>query len=420
MSKMGSFSVFAFFVIVFSLIFCWCFLECDARDRLIVGNSLIGDQTLVSAGNKFELGFFRVESGARYVGIWYHNLVPRTFVWVARRDQPLLDSCGGIRISDDDGNVEVSCSNNEVSLPITLLVGLRASNRTLQLLDSGNLVLVDAVSSARLWQSFDEPTNTFLSGMKLDNIVRLSSWISPTDPSIGHYSFGQDQGIYVILEKSLAYHWKNNEPGSFMKDTLPFFVEEFLNSETVRGDYATRLVMNYSGEIQYYSLSDGGSWSLVWSAPDDPCSEYNVCGKFGICNENGKDLCECPLGFKPVSLEDWRYRRYSEGCERVPSSCNRRRSFLSIRLVRVGGAFKPFGQAQNEEACKKMCLDECRCQAYYFKDVFRGRESDATRKCWIWMNDVENLHRESVDGDGSISLSLRFSEGKCLSCYVFF
>ncbi|KAH6776067.1 hypothetical protein C2S52_013628 [Perilla frutescens var. hirtella] len=403
MSRMRSLSVLSFSLIMILVFSCCCRSE---EAGYIISES---GETLVSPGSRFELGFFTPNGTAnRYLGIWYYNLLPKTVVWVAQRDTPMPSSCGVLRIADD-GNVQVGCGNREVSFPITTLERSESSNRTLQLLDSGNLVLVDGKSGAAVWKSFDEPTDTLLPGMKLIDTVKLSSWISPSDPGVGNYSFKQDQGIYVILETSLTYHWKNNEPGSFMKDVLPFFVDQLLRNETNNTkafDYYSRLVMNSTGRIQYCSLGD---CSQVWPSPEDPCSEYNTCGKFGVCNSKGTPICKCPPGFSPVSSEDWNAGQYSEGCERAPALCSQKKSFLNILLMRVGGGFKEFDEAQNEESCKEKCLDECNCQAYYFKDDDTiGRGTETTRNCWIWMTDVENLHHDSMDT--SINLSLRVSE----------
>lgn len=221
---MGSFFVFASFVTAVLVISC-C-LECEGRDSINVSDSLRGDQTLVSVKKRFEFGFFSVlgaEKSHRYVGIWYYELIPKTVVWVARRSKPLSDSCGGIQIAED-GNIVVSCTNGEVVPITTNLNGSRLFSITLQLLDSGNLRLVDDRSGDAVWQSFDEPTDTFLHGMNLNGNLELRSWVNPSDPRIGNYSFKQDEGPFVIFKNSLTYHWKNNEPGSFMKDASPVFV----------------------------------------------------------------------------------------------------------------------------------------------------------------------------------------------------
>ena len=50
-------------------------------------------QTLVSPGQKFELGFFSPGGfGDLYLGIWYTNIPIKTIVWVANRDSPRQNS----------------------------------------------------------------------------------------------------------------------------------------------------------------------------------------------------------------------------------------------------------------------------------------------------------------------------------------
>ncbi|XP_042041969.1 G-type lectin S-receptor-like serine/threonine-protein kinase At4g03230 [Salvia splendens] len=428
MGCMYSLTALSFSLVVLLLISCCC--KCEGRDSISVGEPLKeSDKTLVSAEGRFELGFFD-SNGGKYLGIWYYSVSPRTVVWVARRDAPLPVSCGGVRIREDNGNVEVECGDGELH-PVTSLAISAGSNRTLQLLDSGNLVLVDASSGARVWQSFDEPTDTFLPGMKLNDTVKLSSWMSPNNPAIGNYSFLQEQGVFVIYERSVNIRWKNNEPNSFMKDTLPFFVGEMLSGSTKSGktnrfnislitpDFNnSRLVMNSSGQIQYYDRSNVVSWSSVWPAPDDPCSVYNTCGKFGVCKSSGTSTmhnCTCPYGFTPVSSEDWNAGIYSDGCDRVPpAECSRRKTFVKIPLERVGGGFKPFDEARREEACKDVCLNDCKCQAYYFEDGNSGSRGTgkSSSRCWIWTSPVvENLNQDDGVDAASINLFLRISGG---------
>ncbi|XP_057796590.1 G-type lectin S-receptor-like serine/threonine-protein kinase At4g03230 isoform X2 [Salvia miltiorrhiza] len=443
MGCMHFLSAFSFSFSLITLLVFSCCCKCEGRDSISVGELLkLSTETLVSAGSRFELGFFTPEgnNGSRYLGIWYYNVSQRIVVWVAKRDAPLPSSCGGIRIREDDGNVEVECSKGEV-YPVTQLARSADSNRTLQLLDSGNLVLVDANSSERVWQSFSEPTDTFLPGMKLNDTVKLSSWISPSNPAEGDYSFVQEQGVYQIYERSVNVHWKSNEPGSFikdssfMKDALPSFVDQMLSGSATTSNERngngngkrtikynksslspnfnySRLVMNSSGQIQFYNLSDGVSLlSGAWPASDDPCSVYNACGKFGLCNTSGTHMCTCPLGFNPGSSEDWDVEQYSDGCDRVqPAECSQRKKFVKIPLMRIGGSFKPIDHAPNETAqlnetaCEGVCLDDCKCQAYYFEDAIAGTSS----RCWVWI-EVLNLHWVDPDA-ASIILSLRVSE----------
>ena len=55
--------------------------------------------TLVSSGQKFELGFFSAGgSGDLYLGIWYKNISIKTIVWVANRDSPRQNSKGAVTL----------------------------------------------------------------------------------------------------------------------------------------------------------------------------------------------------------------------------------------------------------------------------------------------------------------------------------
>ena len=62
-------------LILYVLLLCSFYAYCEARDTLRQGEWISDNgETLVSAGGKFELGFFSPtgsSGGKRYVGIWY-------------------------------------------------------------------------------------------------------------------------------------------------------------------------------------------------------------------------------------------------------------------------------------------------------------------------------------------------------------
>lgn len=63
-------------------------------DTIFPGESLSGNQTIISKGGVFELGFFTPGNSLNYyIGIWYKGLpIPnKTVVWVANRNQPVSD-----------------------------------------------------------------------------------------------------------------------------------------------------------------------------------------------------------------------------------------------------------------------------------------------------------------------------------------
>ena len=87
-----------------------------AVDTIRHKDSLRENQTLVSAGGLFELGFFTDEStGNHFLGIWFKDDVNKKAVWVAIRENPILDSSGVLQIRDD-GNLTLTGRRYDRSL----------------------------------------------------------------------------------------------------------------------------------------------------------------------------------------------------------------------------------------------------------------------------------------------------------------
>ncbi|KAK8517367.1 hypothetical protein V6N11_034277 [Hibiscus sabdariffa] len=134
-------------------------------DHFIQDNN---DDAIVSSGNTFALGFFNPgNSRNRYVGIWYYQIPDKTVVWVANRDNPIKDNSGILRI-DGRGNLALFQGNQTLPVWSTNIAISGTGNSIAQILDSGNLVLLQNDNRrAVLWQSFDYHTNTMLPFMKL-------------------------------------------------------------------------------------------------------------------------------------------------------------------------------------------------------------------------------------------------------------
>ena len=81
-------------------------------ESITTGNN----ETLVSAGGVFQLGFFSPDDdGARtYLGIWYYNITVRTVVWVANRHSPVRSTPGVLRLSADGRLVILDGQNGPV------------------------------------------------------------------------------------------------------------------------------------------------------------------------------------------------------------------------------------------------------------------------------------------------------------------
>ena len=156
---------------------------CVSLDTITPNQSIKDGQTLVSNQKTFALRFFSPDnSNCRYVGILYYQITEQTIVWVANRDNPLSDSSGILSINNQ-GNLVLHSQNQKYPIWSTNIASVSSTNYSIsmaQLLDVGNLVLVQQHSQRVLWQSFDYPTNTMLPFMKvgLDQQTGLSQYLT--------------------------------------------------------------------------------------------------------------------------------------------------------------------------------------------------------------------------------------------------
>ncbi|XP_020233631.1 G-type lectin S-receptor-like serine/threonine-protein kinase At1g11300 [Cajanus cajan] len=158
-------------------------------------------ETLRSKDGNFTLGFFTPQNSAkRYVGIWWKS--ESTVIWVANRNQSLNDSSGVVTISEDGNPVVL---NRQKQVIWSTNVYNSSFNTSSKLSDSGKLVLTENTTGNKsLWDSFQQPLNTLLPGMKLSSNrrtsteVELTSWKSPSNPSVGSFSCSVVQRINIV------------------------------------------------------------------------------------------------------------------------------------------------------------------------------------------------------------------------------
>ncbi|GJY85428.1 zinc finger, CCHC-type containing protein [Tanacetum coccineum] len=163
---------------------------CAGVDTITLNQTIKDGDTIVSSSENFEMGFFSPgTSKNRYIGIWYKKISTCTVVWVANRETPLTNKSGVLKVGHNglellNGTKTVIWSTHTSEIVTT-------SGLVVQILDSGNLVLQDQGNS--IWQSFDYPGDTLLSGMsiRVDLLTRkdihLTSWKNEYDPSAGPY-----------------------------------------------------------------------------------------------------------------------------------------------------------------------------------------------------------------------------------------
>ncbi|KAF6167149.1 hypothetical protein GIB67_029787, partial [Kingdonia uniflora] len=147
----------------------------------------------------------------------------------------------------ENGNLVLLNGTNSVIWSSSVSNHSKADNPVIaQPLDSGNFVLRcegNDDPDSYIWQSFDYPTDTLLTGMKLGWNLKtgfnrnLTSWKNATDPSTGDFTGWIDPRGFPQMK--------------------------------------------------------------------DQCNNYSLCGAYGVCNIDDSPLCNCLEGFTPRSQKDW-------------------------------------------------------------------------------------------------------------------
>ncbi|XP_057962715.1 G-type lectin S-receptor-like serine/threonine-protein kinase B120 [Malania oleifera] len=398
-------------------------LVCHAASTITRGQVIRDGETLVSAHQMFALGFFSPgNSTYRYLGIWYHNVSAKDVVWVANRANPVSGKDGVLKIRND-GNLMVLDGSGSSVWSTNVSTGI-AENSTATLLDTGNLILsssknVDDPSEA-YWRSFEDPTDTFLPGMRVEMAANsgeeriFTSWRSPNDPSLGSYSMGIDtHGLpqVVIWEHSKRW-WRSGHWDGLIFTGIPSMrpllwygfklstddngsrKTHFAYTVPNRSDIV-RFSLQWDGKEQQLRWDEGaGNWRIMQSFPTDECNVYNKCGNFGSCNVMDATKCSCLDGFEPRYIDEWNKGNWSGGCvRRTQLQCERKRSTDEDTFLEVKGVKLPDLAdlvMLDRKGCEEECLKNCSCTAY---------ASVSGINCMQWSGDLVDIQQFSVGGN---------------------
>ncbi|KAH1256594.1 G-type lectin S-receptor-like serine/threonine-protein kinase [Glycine max] len=400
---------------------------------ITLSQSLSYGKTLVSPSGIFELGFCNLGNPNKiYLGIWYKNIPLQNIVWVANGGNSIKDSFSILKL-DSSGNLVLTHNNTVVwstSSPE------KAQNPVAELLDSGNLVIRDENEDKEdtyLWQSFDYPSNSMLSGMKVGWDIKrnlstcLIAWKSDNDPTQGDLSWGIALHPYpdiYMMKGTKKYHrfgpWNGLRFSGMplMKPNNPIYHYEFVSNQEVvyyrwsvkQTSSISKVVLNQTTlERQRYVWS-GKSWILYEVMPEDNCDHYGVCGANTYCTTSALPMCQCLKGFKPKTPEKWNSMDWSEGCIRKhPLS---RQDKLNDGFVLVDGLKVPdtkdtfVNETIDLKQCRTKCLNNCSCMAYTNSNI-----SGAGSGCVMWFGDLFDIKLYPVPENGqSLYIRLPASE----------
>ncbi|KAL9243748.1 hypothetical protein vseg_017599 [Gypsophila vaccaria] len=339
-------SFYTIILLIFILVCCFTTIYSSTTDTINSTHFLHDPGFITSPNGTFNLGFFSPPgTSARYLGIWF-NKPDVLVVWVANQGNPINDNSGLLRVSELGQLELVDGSNRTVwATPTTVSNVTNATNvntMTAQLLDTGNLVLIGNDTgpvSYLVWQSFENPTNTFLPGMQptfpstpnRDHVI-FKAWKSASDPSVGSFSVGiGTAGIPQVLTwKDRKIYWRsgpwdgNNFIGlpdvyHTLNDGFVLDTELSTVGMTLTPGNSSLLfnyVVNYDGQILEYYWDDGvKNWTAGWVAPSIKCEVYGACGVFGTC-DHMSDVCKCLRGFRPRNSDEWKKGNRGGGCVR--------------------------------------------------------------------------------------------------------
>ncbi|KAL3363962.1 hypothetical protein AABB24_012946 [Solanum stoloniferum] len=391
---------------------------CDARSTIDEGSELEDNgEILVSTGGNFAMGFFRGDGGLkRYVGIWYNRPGYLIIVWVANWNDSIAESTrkkenasmvikdGKLKILNISGYTYFSSGVDDDKS------GVKA-----ELLDTGNLVLFDE-SGTKVWESFRNPTNTFLPGMNMENL-EITSWVGSGNWKFKFKVDQNDNKKYVIVENGVGNHWQgfaNSTAYEFFRfNDMPSFVSFFLSNNS---DEARRALLNISSlanhsnkdsiyehsrllmtddKIHFTFWDNETGWSTLWYAPKDKCDEFRQCGKFEICNIKDRQVCRCLPGFQSDPQEYYGDGVYSAGCSRISNNSCKQDTFMNLSSMKFVNPEWTDRKINTSENCLSHCLSNCSCNAYTYSNNYG---------CWFWGSNLNNLQENYT---GGFNLSVR-------------
>ncbi|XP_039129939.1 G-type lectin S-receptor-like serine/threonine-protein kinase At2g19130 [Dioscorea cayenensis subsp. rotundata] len=425
-------------LLLISIIISIISLPCASLDSISANQTLSGEQLLSSSGGNFVLGFLPIGTNSSqrfYIGIWYNKVSERTPVWLANRAKPVSNpSTSVLQISSQDGNLVLLDQSKSLVWSTNITTTSSTSNSTVAvLLDTGNLVLRDGTnnSSKILWQSFDNPTHTWLPGGKLafnkvtGKSQQLASWKNSEDPTPGLFSLEIDPdgtSQYIIQWNNSRSYWSsglwNGQIFNLVPEMTSNYIYNFSYVNNSQENYfiyyvkdeniISRFIMDVSGQIKMLTwVPASGSWILFWSQPRQQCEVFAICGPFGSCNENALPYCNCVKGFRQKFPEDWALSDQSGGCERnTPLQCNTGNNssanvdqdkFFEMDNVRLPDNPQAL-QVGSLDECELACLNNCSCTAYSYESG-----------CSLWFGDLLNLQEQYGSGTGGGTLYLRLA-----------
>uniref|UniRef100_A0A2N9HA53 non-specific serine/threonine protein kinase n=1 Tax=Fagus sylvatica TaxID=28930 RepID=A0A2N9HA53_FAGSY len=372
-----------------------------------VGNSLTASDnspSWLSPSGDFAFGFSPlIEKDFFLLSIWFAKIPDKTIVWYAIVDNPAprgskveLTANGGLVLTGPQGD-ELWRSNTIIG---TVAYGVMSN--------TGNFVLEDSNFNT-IWASFNNPTDTLLPTQSMERGGVFYSRKSETNYSQGRFLLRlRDDGDLVLNTINLPtdnpnepYYFSHTTAGAsgtsspgkqlvfngsgymyILRGNNQKFLLRHVKVEST-GDFYYRATLNFDGVFTQYShpkTSNGsGSWTPLWSLPDNICVASSVLTGSGTCGYNSicslkldqRPMCTCPKGYSFVDPND-QYGSckpdFIQGCEEDKQSPAGENHYTFQELINTDWPNSDYAYLKpyTEDRCRKSCMEDCMCAVAIF------------------------------------------------------
>eukprot|EP00261_Vitis_vinifera_P017788 XP_010647595.2 PREDICTED: G-type lectin S-receptor-like serine/threonine-protein kinase At1g11330 [Vitis vinifera] len=244
-----------------------------------------------------------------------------------------------------------------------------------------------------MWESFQHPSNSFVQNMKLRSNIKtgekqlLTSWKSPSDPSIGSFSAGISPSYLpeLCIWNGSHLYWRSGPSNgqTFIMNSVFLYGFHLFNHQS---DVYATFSHEYASILWYYILTPQGTLleiikdgsmdklKVTWQNKKSKCDVYGKCGAFGICNSKNSPICSCLRGYQPKYTEEWNSGDWTGGCvKKKPLTCEKMNGsredgkvdgFIRLTNMKVPDFAEWLPGLEHE--CREWCLKNCSCMAYSY------------------------------------------------------
>ncbi|KAL8473392.1 hypothetical protein ACS0TY_030286 [Phlomoides rotata] len=344
---------------------------------------------LSSPANNFQARIINSKPESRSFYFVIVHVLSNAIIWSANRNQPISQS-SQLRLTADGLTLF-----NDTRNPIWSTPRNRSAVSSMQLLESGNLILLDGLNNT-LWESFEFPTDTLVLGQKLYLGKSLIS-SNKDDLSEGDYRLVIGDGD-ALWQWNFMNYWKLSMERNAFTDTN-FAVEYMVLNGTgvfLMGGNGGRIVMSVavndlngvpfnSSDFQMVNLDDRGVLTVTsynrneramkeaFKAPSDVCIIPYICRRLGVCGNGGSCTCAPAFHSDPkISNGDC---APTDTSLVLPGPCNGSSSsstsvkYLSLRnnLDYFSNEFTdPVMRGANLSYCQSLCSLNCSCLGVFY------------------------------------------------------